>query len=406
MVLGVKDHPPSADRDRGEIISLVSLSRRVSSCAWSSLILKKEARVRARRMSRRSRRVLKSSLEMELIRPVLVRFRFALIILITPLTFFLRKQRTTMASSTSNRNKDTTDSSKASYDAFNAVDRLVAKPVMGSDGAAAWQEFRQGKLSNSTSSAPKAPLKAADRAAGFTSWEQERQTEMETRKAAGEAPMHAGYTTFKAKDTAEQAAERKRRERIEKRIRPDEAAYYVPAENGFVGWKFDYIFTTRDRGTGYYWDGMDSVKKLRGELIETTPADEPSRVVEPSEGNGQDSTPLQKRKKKKRKKLEGPTIVNDPNNPMEQIAAALQKKNRQSELLPPGWEAAKDASSDKIYYYNRTTGERSWEQPGGTEKASENNLPAGWSSAKDPTTGKKYYYHAATKETRWDRPSS
>ena len=277
---------------------------------------------------------------------------------------------------------------------------------MGSDGAAAWQDFRQGNVVSKTTSsvAPKAPLKAADRAAGFASWEEERQVEHQTRKDAGEASMHVGYTTFKAKNTAAEAAERKQKARIEKRIRPDEVAYFLPAKNGFMGWKFDYIFTTRDRGTGYYWDGTDSVKKLRGELTVKEPAQEiaSGARAQPSGGNVDESAPKQ-RKKKKRKKLQGPTIINDPNNPMEQIAAALQKKNRQMDL-PSGWEAAKDANSDKMYYYNRQTGERSWEQPG-TKANEKDSLPSGWSAAKDPTTGKEYYFHSSTKETRWERPS-
>jgi hypothetical protein len=306
------------------------------------------------------------------------------------------------------------------YDVFNAVDQLVAKPVLGSDGASAWQDFKSqnehtSSLQRKQSVAPTAPLKAADRSAGFSSWHQERQNEVVVRALMGNAPLGAGYTDFKQKP--EDAAQRKRHKQIEARVRPDDVPYFVSssgAEGGFSGWKFDYIFTTRDRGTGYYWDGMDSVKKMRGELDPQRNDNKPevasslSSSVPPTTSrpdNDSEADPTEKMtKKKKRKKLAGPVFVNDPNNPLEQVAAALQRRQSTSTtdlLLPPGWQAAMDTTSKSTYYYNTKTGERSWERPGGDAST---NLPDGWSLTLDVVSGRDYYYNADTKETRWDKP--
>lgn len=112
--------------------------------------------------------------------------------------------------------------SKSSFNAFKSVDDLVAKPVIGSDGAASWQNFRQDTKHESKSVAPNIPLKKADRLAGITSLQEERTREAELRKQAGKAGESEGYTVFKRKNEAEEAAARKKRKRIENRIRPDE----------------------------------------------------------------------------------------------------------------------------------------------------------------------------------------
>lgn len=225
-----------------------------------------------------------------------------------------------------------------------------------------------------------------------------------------------GYTVFKRKNEAEEAAARKKRKQIENRIRPDDKKYFIPAET-FEGSKFDYVFTTRDRGTGYYWDGMDSVKKLNGtgDFPEDTEAKE-------SEDNavGKEEKP---KKKKKKKRQKAPVIVDDPNNPMEQVAEAIRRRNEALNAppgalldLPSGWEVAADPSSKKTYYYCRATGERQWEKPtapptctGSATAAGVNTtdtvvpLPEGWSVAKDASTGKEYFYHT-NGETKWERP--
>jgi len=333
---------------------------------------------------------------------------------------------------------------KSSFDAFSKVDSIVSKPVLGSDGAASWQEFKKDVNnkqvvinSHRSSTAPKAPLKKLDRlGAGFATWEEERLHEKEIRQKSGHVETGSGYTTFKKKNSAEEAVERKRIKNIEARIRPEEKEYFIKSST-FQGWKFDYIFTTRpDRGTGYFWDGTDSIKQLRGELPQEEEEKRDTTQQQQQEmgkkkGTGHDgvekeSEDVKQHKKKKRKKNDGPVIISDPNNPMEQVAAILQRRNQQllgmgGATLPVGWEATRDAGTGNIYYFNRVTGERSWtvptepkeqeddkgggagnEESDGSTKVSP--LPEGWNVAVDKTSGKNYYFHT-NGETRWDRPT-
>lgn len=224
-----------------------------------------------------------------------------------------------------------------------------------------------------------------------------------------------GYTVFKKKNQAEEAAARKKRKRIEDRIRPDDKKYFIPSET-FDGSKFDYVFTTRDRGTGYYWDGMDSVKRLKsgGDVDGDVVNDDVNAAT--TETTTQVDKP--KRKQKKKKQASAPIIVDDPNNPMEQVAEAIRRRNESLNAtpsallgLPSGWEVARDESSGKSYYYCRATGQRQWEKPtapAASTKALEVTntapLPEGWSVAKDASTGKEYYYNSKG-ETKWERPT-
>jgi len=295
----------------------------------------------------------------------------------------------------------------ASYDAFAKVDDIVSKPVLGSDGANSWQQFRSDNksLNNHKSVAPKAPLKRTDMlGTGFSSWDEERNHEDKVRKAAGHSSTGSGYTTFKKKNTVEEAAERKRIKQIESRIRPDDKNYFIPSPT-FQGWKYNYVFTTKaGNGTGYFWDGMDAIKELKGELVR------PKKKVESANSETKDESE-QAPKKKKRKKNRGPTIVSEPNNPLEQVHAILQQRRQAAsglvENLPPGWEASIDPTSKKPYYYNRATGERSWTKPENADAAkstASDELPKGWKSAVDKSTGKTYYYNDKG-ETKWEKPT-
>ncbi|KAG7347521.1 WW domain containing protein [Nitzschia inconspicua] len=115
-------------------------------------------------------------------------------------------------------------------------------------------------------------------------------------------------------------------------------------------------------------------------------------------------------------------FVSDPNNPMEQAQAIWQKRNQAlltttmatpttGSDLPPGWESAHDPSSGRLYYFHRSTGQRSWDkptlQPAVEEKkndgSADDNLPEGWKTAIDAASGKTYFYHT-NGETRWERP--
>lgn len=356
------------------------------------------------------------------------------------------------------------DKASSSYSAFASVDAAAAKPIMGSDGAASWQEFRKDKKISTISkgTAPHAPLKKADKlGTGFKSIDEERRHEEKVRREGNDAAMNSGYTTFKRKHDKGEMEERKRRKLIEERIKPDKVKYYFPAAT-FEGWKEDYIFTTRERGTGYYWDGMDSLKKLRGESVGPSNALNNNVQVDPGElyseiTNAETKSKKKKSKKSKKEKRDAAqsshhVIEDDVNNPMEQILNAMRRKTEILNL-PPGsnsqilheteaaltgtisstsklqnlestnddeklvaelaiydWEVATDPNSGKRYYYSRKTGETQWNNPidrlknSSTNASSDDKLPEGWRLAED-SVGRTYYYHRESGKTSWERPT-
>lgn len=285
-----------------------------------------------------------------------------------------------------------TDSKKKQetpFTVFAAVDKAVSKDIIGSDGAARWQSFQADNasaLQKTSHVAPTAPLKHSDRASGITSWEQERSVEEKARKESGTAPMNNGYTKFAEKPSMDNPKERKRIE--ERRIGANQQ-YFFPSST-FTGWKWDYVFTTKEkRGTGYYFDGMDSLKEQRGEL---------KRPLVPSSPSSSDPQPMNKKPKKtKKEKPAAPVILSDPTNPREQVMATLAARQNPSSGLPPDWSSAIDPTSNKTYYFHRTSGERSWEKPSLWKEV----------TTKDAATGqeKVYYYNSITRETRWDKPT-
>ncbi|KAL3762192.1 hypothetical protein ACHAW5_002780 [Stephanodiscus triporus] len=328
-------------------------------------------------------------------------------------------------------------STKSSFSAFNQVDESVSKPVLGSDGAARWQDFKgKSKLPTKSSIAPALPLKKLDRALGTASFREEQENEAKIRREAGDREAGSGYTVFKRKTDAEEVAERKRAKLVLDRVRPDDMPYFLQADT-FEGYKFDYVFTTRDtRGTGYYWDGMDSLRKETGQ----TPTYAASESVIEEE-----ITKKSKPKKKKKRIRESESIPeSDEFNPMEQVAQAILRRKQamgappssligvtntkadaaalgadpsalelashttpqplEPELIAAGWESAKDPNSGKSYYFRRSTNERSWNKPD-LPKSDVEQLPDGWKSAKDHSSGKVYYYHASG-ETSWEKPQT
>jgi len=314
----------------------------------------------------------------------------------------------------------------SAYTVFNAVDARVSKPVLGSDGAAAWQNFRadtKQPQSHHGSVAPTAPLKAADRAAGFASWKEERQNEAAVRRQAGEAAVNAGYTQFEKDGKDNDTMTKKERQRIEKRLMAEDQEYFLPSKT-WQGPKWDYVFTTKaHHGTGYFFDGMDSLKKLRGEITveeqqavmnasstsedaagvgvshqkRPVAATQEDTKVEKTTHSSSSDEPKKKKKKKKKSTPAAPVMVHDPHNPREQVAAALQKRLLQQQSQG-GWEEAVDATTGKTYYYHRASGERSWERPPSLQDDND------WQTATDAATGKTYYYNTATGATAWERP--
>jgi len=324
----------------------------------------------------------------------------------------------------------------SSFSVLNDVDEQTSNTVLGSDGAARWQDFRSSsKIKATTSVAPAIPLKKLDRALGTKSISEERAIEAKIRKDAGDRELDAGYTEFKRKSDHEEIAAQKKRKLILDRVRPDDAPYFFPVET-FEGSKFDYVFTTQSRGTGYYWDGWDSMKReLEGGKSDSV-KDTMDTIVagnhEP-DNNKQNNKANPKVKKKKKRKLKETIIESDEWNPLEQVAQALRRKQTalnaaaptrrrevsvsdavalgassnlnstvketlaESENLPSGWESAKDPNSGKTYYFCRTTAERSWTKPVSV-------LPAGWKTTKDPSNSKLYYYHSDGR-TSWTKPT-
>lgn len=348
-------------------------------------------------------------------------------------------------------------SNKSSFSAFNDVDESVAKPVLGSDGAARWQNFKgSSKLPTTYSVAPAMPLKKLDRALGTKSIRDEQANEAKIRREAGDRDVGSGYTVFKRKSDHEEIAEQKRKKLVLERVRPDDVPYFLQAD-AFEGYKFDYVFTTREgRGTGYYWDGTDSMKKELGQ----PPTHSTSEGAGGDAGAATGETEKPKTKKKKKKKARDQVVVPevDEFNPMEQVAQAILRRQQAmegpptsvlgaaaadnakadaaalgadtreldlvssaasagaAEALDPelaklGWESAKDPGSGKVYYFRRSTNERSWQKPqlptrgASEEKKDDLQLPNGWKLANDQSSGKVYYYHSSGK-TSWERPIS
>ena len=346
--------------------------------------------------------------------------------------------------------------SKSSFSAFNEVDDQVAKPVIGSDGASRWQDFKQGAgkktaaAGNSLLSvAPSLPLKRIDRVGlGIKSINDERSIEAEVRKEAGDREVGAGYTVFKTTDDHEERAAQKKRKLILDRVRPDDATYFMKAET-FEGYKEDYVFTTKDRGTGYYWDGMDSVKRELGQSPTYSGSSEGGAMTVGGADRGNHPKEKVRTKKRKKKSVEATAVPDsDPYNPMEQVAQAILRRKQaldappsvllgmlttasdaaalgagaeavkllassqvetlEPELVAAGWEATKDPTSGKTYYFRRSTNEQCWNKPALPKKIigqSDNNLPEGWKSTADSNSGKVYYYHTSGK-TSWEKPMS
>jgi hypothetical protein len=355
------------------------------------------------------------------------------------------------------------DKIESAYSAFASVDALASKPILGSDGAANWQEFRTKNKDAviSKGTAPHAPLKKADRlGTGFQSVKEERSHEEKVREEGNEARMNSGYTTFKRKQNQGDIEEKKRRKMIEERIRPDKVKYFIAAIT-FEGWKEDYIFTTRERGTGYYWDGMDSLKKLRGEQCSNVVAGNTKVYAASIDTIDEDPKPKKKKKKSKKGKNEishssshAPEEGAKTNNPMEQVLNAMRRRteivNRppgshsqdtqetkatltgtkssstfgnvnsiidmeslKSQLAMFNWEVANDPNSGKLYYFSRKSGERQWENPlanlkngsvNNNEYSADCTLPYGWRSAQD-SIGRTYYYNRESGKTSWEKPT-
>ena len=343
---------------------------------------------------------------------------------------------------TFNDSNDTRKRQKTAYDAFAAVDDSVSKPVFGSDAAASWQNFKNENGVVSRNVAPQVPLKRGDKlGTGFQNIEEERSHEENIRKLNGHATIGAGYQHFKknkedndqhdkdvvikrkslSHQTVDEDPMQNGKLAIDFRERPDGATYFIPSET-FTGWKKDYIFSTRHRGAGYYWDGMDTVKDIHGLSL---PVD--------NENNSKDNhqpQPKEKRKEESKKKKKEKSKVIDKPDPFQQVADAIARRNASlnnkfnspeidlsesidlKALVAAGWSVAHDSTTGRRYFFHNDTRQTVWENPLSKKKnevigstASENAklAAAGWSTAVTKE-GKIYYYSRQTNETRWDNP--
>ncbi|KAL3762972.1 hypothetical protein ACHAWU_001119 [Discostella pseudostelligera] len=352
-----------------------------------------------------------------------------------------------------------TSKSSSSFSVFKEVDESVSKPVIGSDGAARWQDFKVknsklllgsgvgGGVGGGGSVAPALPLKKLDRVAlGTTSIHDERTNESKIRKEAGDRELGAGYTTFKRKTNMEEIAERKRKKLVMDRVRPDDVPYFMEAET-FEGYKFDYVFTTRDtRGTGYYWDGMDSLKKELGQettnthtSIDNENANDNDKGATAAAGAAAGATVSKttskegikgeikvKKKKKKnddRHQIFMPDEVGDEFNPMEQVALAIQRRSQAMSAPPSSFiggggdvsAAANTMAADAaalgvdarlLNHASSSTVASTTPSTTITSQSLEPELVvAGWESALDPASGKTFYFRRSTNERRWDKPT-
>ncbi|BDA42301.1 probable polyglutamine-binding protein 1 at C-terminar half [Coccomyxa sp. Obi] len=110
--------------------------------------------------------------------------------------------------------------------------------------------------------------------------------------------------------------------------------------------------------------------------------------------------------------------------PVAAAPAAVAPAASSSEPLPEGWSEAVDPTYNHPYWYNVSTGERTWVRPKPVAKApapaaasgmakappppkmTGTPLPLGWSEAVAPDTGLPYYFNAATGQTQWERPTA
>lgn len=71
---------------------------------------------------------------------------------------------------------------------------------------------------------------------------------------------------------------------------------------------------------------------------------------------------------------------------------------RRACALPSGWFEGFDPTYSHPYYYNPTTGERTWIRP------ETDPLPVNWYRQVDTTSGQTYFYNPVTKQTQWEPP--
>lgn len=67
--------------------------------------------------------------------------------------------------------------------------------------------------------------------------------------------------------------------------------------------------------------------------------------------------------------------------------------------LQPGWRCALDPAHERVYYYNLSTGVRTWIKP-----STGPPLPPGWVEVQDANTGGSYFCSAHVGQSQWLHP--
>lgn len=317
------------------------------------------------------------------------------------------------------------------YIAFTRVDEQVSKPIVGNDGAFAWKTFIKHNKTNAKSTAPELPSKRTDRLQGFKNLQEERDYELKVNNENIDIRLTETYFSFKEKLNPADIHKIKKEDRIRKRLRPDTSQYFVKSAR-FEGKKSDYIFTTKDRGTGYYWDGMDSYFRLVNMKEESSmiskeqelpdmnfkrPKQKPTKANDLSKYNALEDI---------ERAIQRRNLIFSNKNSMYRVNASLKdnetriwdvavlsgnncKKNTSSSstidsLELTGWETACDPLSKRLYYFHRKSGQRRWDFPILSSRNNEQELKDGWKTAKDPASGLVYYYNENTGDSSWNIP--
>jgi hypothetical protein len=233
--------------------------------------------------------------------------------------------------------------------------------------------------------------------------------------------------------------------------------YFLKVESGtFEGYKFDYVFTTRDNGTGYYWDGLDSSRQLQGNGDDNetrTHADgtAESTVTDTNDETIPNNTTKKPKKKKKKKKTPATTAaalipIEDmsPANNLAMESAVMNAMKRRNEYLvkhshqqhpqlssqpqhthtPLALGTTKSnadkALAERAILMGETTIATAAKTSSihqfkpdtctgtatGTTLLQQELAKQGWEMAKDQSTQKPYYFCRGTGERTWECPIS
>ena len=69
--------------------------------------------------------------------------------------------------------------------------------------------------------------------------------------------------------------------------------------------------------------------------------------------------------------------------------------------LQPGWRCALDPAHERVFYYNLSTGVRTWIKP-----STGLPLPAGWVEVQDANTGGSYFCSVQAGQSQWHHPGA